>query len=95
MNLHDTSLPASGIRALQKLNIVDVEALVSIAATPTGLQALSRVLKTSPEFITDFVSGLQRKDPTLREVKSAIGPVRSMGHRRPTHRKQNKLYTPV
>ncbi len=95
MNLHDTSLPASGIRALQKLNIVDVEAFVSIAATPSGLQALSRVLKTSPEFISDFVVGLKRKDPALRQVKSAIGPVRSMGHRPPAHAKQNKLYSKV
>ena len=84
MKLRETTLSRANVDNLLLLNIRDVETLISIAATPKGLAAVSKVLGITPDRLLNLVSELKSHNPALQEVEAAGGPLKAMGHRFPT-----------
>ena len=81
MKLAKTNLSRSVVAALREFNIRDVETLLSMLATPTGLLGISRVLKMSVEAVRELASELQAESPP---VAPAQGPFHPMGHYPPS-----------
>src|SRR5579883_3100822 len=63
MNLSKTNLPADIVTALRRLNIREVESLLSMVATPSGSLALARVLGMSVQAIQDLAEQLKSAFP--------------------------------
>jgi hypothetical protein len=79
MNLAKTDLPKEVVSKLRGLNIRDVEALLSLTATPAGLVAIARVLGRSQEDVGAMARRLQDEYPDIA-VSPAGGEAYSMGH---------------
>ena len=79
MKLAHAGVPAPVITALKDLNIRDVEAFLSIVATPTGLIGISKALKLSVPQVRRLAMGLKSRYPKIDFV-AAGGPFRAMGH---------------
>jgi hypothetical protein len=80
MNLADTMLPERTVAKLRQFNIREVEGLLSIVGSPTGLIAVSRVLGESVEAIQLMATRLRTEHPELAETPAAGGPFHPMGH---------------
>jgi hypothetical protein len=86
MYLTKTDLPAEMVEKLRAFNVREVEPLLSMLATPTGLTAVAGVLRISLDSTKELATKLQRKYGD-KNVEPAIGPFHPMGHRAPTKRK--------
>lgn len=80
MNLSKTNLPPDVVAALRRLNIREVESLLSIVATPTGALAIARVLGMSVQALEDIAEQLKAAFPGIEVVPATAGPIHAMGH---------------
>jgi len=80
MNLSKTNLPADIVTALRRLNIREVESLLSMVATPSGSLALARVLGMSVQAIQDLAEQLKSAFPAIEVVPATAGTIHAMGH---------------
>jgi hypothetical protein len=83
MKLSRTDLSPEILAELQKLNVRDVETLLSMLAVPTGLIAIARVLKMSEDGLRHLAARLRSQNPDL-DITAASGPFHPMGHRVPS-----------
>jgi hypothetical protein len=79
MNLAKTDLPREVVSTLRRLNIREVETLLSMTATPRGLIAIAKALAQSEEEVRSLSRRLQHEHPEI-EVLPAGGEAYPMGH---------------
>ncbi len=80
MNLKNADLPPEAIEALRKLNVRDVETLLSMLAVPTGEAGIAKVLGLSLEAVRKLGSRLHAQFPDV-VVDPVSGSFYPMGHR--------------
>lgn len=81
MNLAKTNLPLNVVVTLREFNIREVEALLSMVATPTGLLGIARVLGMPVEAVRELALELRAASPP---AAPAYGPFHPMGHHPPS-----------
>lgn len=86
MNLTKTDLPNDVIETLRDLNIREVESLLSMLASPSGLLAIAQVLKMPVEGARELKTKLHNSFPDLETVPSAR-EFHPMGHIPPKSRR--------
>jgi len=79
MNLAKAGLPSEFVSRLRRLNIRDVETLLSMTATNAGLVAIARVLGQPEEDVRTMTGRLARDNPGIHIV-SPEGVFHAMGH---------------
>jgi hypothetical protein len=90
LNLVNTILPTPIVAKLRQLNIREVETLLSIIATPTGLLSIAQVLGISSEKLKTLAAQMSEQNLELANVKATTGPFHPMGHRPPKKSVQPK-----
>jgi hypothetical protein len=76
-------MPQEAVSALHRYNIRDVETLLSIISTPTGLKAISQALGWSADDTRELGQRLVTAHPDLNFSPASL-PGRAFGHRPPT-----------
>lgn len=83
MNLAQTNLPLDMVATLRDYNIRDVETFLSMIDSPTGLIAISRLLKLSIQQTREMSETLKTLNPELVVEKASALPRFPMGYRAP------------
>lgn len=83
MNLAKTDMPPEFVSKLRRLNIREVETLLSMTATATGLMAIARVLNQSEADVRSLARRLAEDHPGI-PVVPVLGELHAMGHRPPS-----------
>lgn len=83
MNLAQTDLPLDMVAKLRDYNIRDVETFLSMIDSPTGLIAISRLLKLSIQQISEMSETLKTLNPELVVENASASPRFPMGYRAP------------